>query len=106
MKLVGTVPVNQFRKYIGMQNAEGCLYEQVAYVLGQLQDKASTEALVNTLKDVTEHPMVRHEAAEALGSIAGTCFSMILFIWLFIKITAREGCWWFTEPSCAKLRNS
>ena len=43
----------------------------MAYVLGQLQDKASTEALVTTLKDVTEHPMVRHEAAEALGSIAG-----------------------------------
>jgi deoxyhypusine monooxygenase len=43
----------------------------VAYVLGQLQDKASTEALVTTLKDATEHPMVRHEAAEALGSIAG-----------------------------------
>lgn len=47
------------------------LCEQVAYVLGQLQDKASTEALVSTLKDVREHPMVRHEAAEALGSIAG-----------------------------------
>jgi len=46
------------------------LKHEVAYVLGQLQDKASTEALVNTLKDVTEHPMVRHEAAEALGSIA------------------------------------
>lgn len=44
---------------------------QVAYVLGQLQDKDSTEALVTTLKDAMEHPMVRHEAAEALGSIAG-----------------------------------
>ncbi|KAG0560697.1 hypothetical protein KC19_9G005800 [Ceratodon purpureus] len=46
------------------------LKHEVAYVLGQLQDKASTDALVDTLKDVTEHPMVRHEAAEALGSIA------------------------------------
>jgi deoxyhypusine monooxygenase len=43
----------------------------VAYVLGQLRDKASADALVCTLKDVTEDPMVRHEAAEALGSIAG-----------------------------------
>lgn len=46
------------------------LKHEVAYVLGQLQDKAATAALTRVLKDVSEHPMVRHEAAEALGSIA------------------------------------
>jgi HEAT repeat protein len=45
---------------------------QVAYVLGQLQNKAASDALSGVLKNVDEHPMVRHEAAEALGSIAGT----------------------------------
>ncbi|OVA02452.1 PBS lyase HEAT-like repeat [Macleaya cordata] len=45
-------------------------HEVVAYVLGQLQDKAACAALAEILKDVSEHPMVRHEAAEALGSIA------------------------------------
>lgn len=45
---------------------------QVAYVLGQLQNKIASDALIDVLKDVNEHPMVRHEAAEALGSIAGT----------------------------------
>jgi len=45
--------------------------KQVAYVLGQLQNKAASNALIRVLKDVAEHPMVRHEAAEALGSIAG-----------------------------------
>jgi deoxyhypusine monooxygenase len=44
---------------------------QVAYVLGQLQNKAASDALSTVLKNVDEHPMVRHEAAEALGSIAG-----------------------------------
>lgn len=39
--------------------------------MGQLQDKVASAALSNILKDVKEHPMVRHEAAEALGSIAG-----------------------------------
>jgi deoxyhypusine monooxygenase len=29
------------------------------------------DALSGVLKNVDEHPMVRHEAAEALGSIAG-----------------------------------
>ncbi|GLU07732.1 hypothetical protein SLE2022_246800 [Rubroshorea leprosula] len=46
------------------------LKHEVAYVLGQLQNKAASAALSNILKDVNEHPMVRHEAAEALGSIA------------------------------------
>ncbi|XP_078177035.1 ARM repeat superfamily protein [Carex rostrata] len=46
------------------------LKHEVAYVLGQLQNKASSAALSRVLRDETEHPMVRHEAAEALGSIA------------------------------------
>ncbi|EXB58174.1 hypothetical protein L484_026376 [Morus notabilis] len=46
------------------------LKHEVAYVLGQLQNKAASAALSSILKDVNEHPMVRHEAAEALGSIA------------------------------------
>lgn len=45
---------------------------QVAYVLGQLQNKSASATLVEVLKNTDEHPMVRHEAAEALGSIAGT----------------------------------
>jgi hypothetical protein len=47
-----------------------CIF-QVAYVLGQLQNKAASAALSNLISDANEHPMVRHEAAEALGSIAG-----------------------------------
>ncbi|KAL5712198.1 deoxyhypusine monooxygenase [Ranunculus cassubicifolius] len=46
------------------------LRHEVAYVLGQLQNKTASAALAQVLKDVSEHPMVRHEAAEALGSIA------------------------------------
>ncbi|KAB2602251.1 deoxyhypusine hydroxylase-B-like [Pyrus ussuriensis x Pyrus communis] len=46
------------------------LHHEVAYVLGQLQNKAASTALSNILMDRNEHPMVRHEAAEALGSIA------------------------------------
>ncbi|XP_060676395.1 deoxyhypusine hydroxylase isoform X2 [Ziziphus jujuba] len=46
------------------------LKHEVAYVLGQLQNKNASAALSSILKNVNEHPMVRHEAAEALGSIA------------------------------------
>ncbi|KAK9039248.1 hypothetical protein V6N11_024081 [Hibiscus sabdariffa] len=46
------------------------LKHEVAYVLGQLQNKAASAVLSNVLRNAGEHPMVRHEAAEALGSIA------------------------------------
>ena len=48
------------------------LKHEVCYVLGQLQSASpgARDALVRCLEDAREHPMVRHEAAEALGSIA------------------------------------
>lgn len=46
------------------------LKHELAYVLGQLQRPCTVPALEATLRDTKEHPMVRHEAAEALGSIA------------------------------------
>jgi deoxyhypusine monooxygenase len=43
---------------------------EVAYVLGQLQEKTAVKALSDVLQNEELHCMVRHEAAEALGSIA------------------------------------
>ncbi|KAL6968215.1 deoxyhypusine monooxygenase [Sarracenia purpurea var. burkii] len=57
------------------------LRHEVAYVLGQLQNKTASAALSKILRDINEHPMVRHEAAEALGSIAGSitsCFVSLI----------------------------
>jgi len=53
-------------------SASALLKHEVCYVLGQLQeaDARARASLVKTLEDVSEHPMVRHEAAEAIGSIA------------------------------------
>jgi deoxyhypusine monooxygenase len=42
----------------------------VAFVLGQLQDPATVDALVMGLEDKNQDEMVRHECAEALGAIA------------------------------------
>lgn len=53
-----------------LSSTSALLKHEVAYVLGQLQKKAASDALSDILEDVKEHPMVRHEAAEALGSIA------------------------------------
>jgi HEAT repeat protein len=55
---------------------------KVSYFLGQLQNKAASAALCRILRNANEHPMVRHEAAEALGSIAGTSFDLISVVFL------------------------
>ncbi|KAI3648496.1 hypothetical protein MP228_006350 [Amoeboaphelidium protococcarum] len=43
---------------------------EIAYVFGQMRHPASVPALKKSLSDLGEVAMVRHEAAEALGSIA------------------------------------
>ena len=51
------------------QSSSALLKHEVAYVLGQMQDPRSLEALRECLADAGEHGMVRHEAAEALGAL-------------------------------------
>ncbi|KAL6940555.1 deoxyhypusine hydroxylase [Hanseniaspora vineae] len=46
------------------------LKHEIAYVFGQIGNPVVVPALVEVLGRVHEAPMVRHEAAEALGSIA------------------------------------
>merc|ERR1712130_617520 len=46
------------------------LRHEVAFVLGQMMQKVSIGPLEKVLRNTKEHGMVRHEAAEALGSVA------------------------------------
>ena len=46
------------------------LKHEIAYVFGQMQHPSSVPYLKQILGDVSENEMVRHEAAEALGSVA------------------------------------
>ncbi|TWW57408.1 Deoxyhypusine hydroxylase [Takifugu flavidus] len=45
------------------------LKHELAYCLGQMQDKQAIPTLSAVLKDAEQEPMVRHEAGEALGAI-------------------------------------
>ncbi|XP_050079309.1 deoxyhypusine hydroxylase [Anopheles maculipalpis] len=45
------------------------LKHELAYCLGQMQDVRAIPMLTRVLADVQQEPMVRHEAAEALGAI-------------------------------------
>ena len=54
----------------GLKDNSALFKHEIAYVLGQMQDPLAVDALIECLQDTRESPMVRHECAEALGSIA------------------------------------
>eukprot|EP00877_Chromochloris_zofingiensis_P002752 jgi/Chrzof1/12478/Cz06g35230.t1 len=52
-----------------LQDSSALFRHDVAFCMGQRQDPAAVEVLTHILHDAHEHPMVRHEAGEALGAI-------------------------------------
>jgi deoxyhypusine monooxygenase len=50
-------------------DSSALLKHELAYCLGQMQNKSAIPVLSEVLKDVKQEPMVRHEAGEALGAI-------------------------------------
>jgi deoxyhypusine monooxygenase len=53
----------------GFQDPSALFRHEIAFVFGQLSHPASIPALVSALSNEDEASMVRHEAAEALGSL-------------------------------------
>ncbi|XP_030754353.1 deoxyhypusine hydroxylase [Sitophilus oryzae] len=51
------------------KDSSALLKHELAYCLGQMQDKTANSILIKVLEDTNQEPMVRHEAAEALGAI-------------------------------------
>ena len=56
----------------GFCDGSALFKHELAYILGQMKDSSAVPALVEKLTDNDENSMVRHECAEALGSIATT----------------------------------
>jgi deoxyhypusine monooxygenase len=53
----------------GFADSSALFRHEVAYVLGQMQREVTVPGLSAVLNNLGEHEMVRHEAAESLGSI-------------------------------------
>ncbi|KAG5975461.1 deoxyhypusine hydroxylase [Claviceps digitariae] len=53
----------------GFADSSALFRHEIAFVFGQLSHPASIPALIEALSNVEEASMVRHEAAEALGSL-------------------------------------
>ena len=62
----------------GFKDSSALFRHEVAYVLGQMQRPVTIPGLSVVLQDTSEHRMVSHEAAEALGAIGGEAVENIL----------------------------
>ncbi|KAL0109944.1 hypothetical protein PUN28_013529 [Cardiocondyla obscurior] len=77
----------------GLKAGSALFRHEIAFVLGQIQDEISIPALKASLEDTDENEMVRHECAEALGSIATPeCYSILDRYLNDKKIVVRESC--------------
>lgn len=91
----------------GFRDPSALFRHEVAYVLGQMQRPATVPGLSQVLQNLTEHEMVRHEAAESLGSI-GTkeCEEILALYRNDNKQVVKESCivalntveYWTTQP--------
>ncbi|KAF2895647.1 hypothetical protein ILUMI_10506 [Ignelater luminosus] len=96
------------------KDSSALLKHELAYCLGQMQDKEAISVLVKVLEDVTQEPMVRHEAAEALGAIGSPEVTEILEKYLKDPVVevaetcelALERIKWLQDPNCSKERTS
>lgn len=77
----------------GLEDGSALFRHEIGYVLGQLKDPVSVPALARALSKTDEAPMVRHECAEALGSIASEDCVAILEQYISDPIdVVRESC--------------
>ncbi|XP_063002943.1 deoxyhypusine hydroxylase [Elgaria multicarinata webbii] len=77
----------------GLRCGSALFRHEIAYVLGQMQHEASVPQLTASLESVAESPMVRHECAEALGSIAkASCLATLQAYTQDKEQVVRESC--------------
>jgi deoxyhypusine monooxygenase len=91
----GTDAVQQLCRALTDDTSSALLRHEVAYVLGQMQHPTSIGALEISLRRTEEHPMVRHESAEALGAIDGRWDDVQRILLEFTNdddIVVRESC--------------
>jgi len=78
----------------GLACSSALFRHEIAFVLGQAASPLGAEALLATLRDEGENPMVRHEAAEALGDIPGVALEeeMARYLGESVDPVVRESC--------------
>ncbi|KAI9510585.1 deoxyhypusine hydroxylase [Russula earlei] len=84
----------------GFQDPSALLKHELAYCLGQMKNSVALSTLESVLANEEEDPMVRHEAAEAMGAISSASSLPILRKYLSdFNRSVRETC----EIALAKI---
>ena len=79
--------------FAGLKAGSALFRHEIAFVLGQLREPVSVPHLRESLEDTNENEMVRHECAEALGSIAHPdCLNILNAHLNDSKRVVRESC--------------
>ncbi|DAZ93536.1 TPA: hypothetical protein N0F65_000152 [Lagenidium giganteum] len=77
----------------GFHDSSALFRHEIAYVMGQMENPVTVPALKDVLMNHSEHRMVRHEAAEALGAIGTSECEEILQVYLKdSEQVVRESC--------------
>lgn len=77
----------------GFEDSSALFKHEIAYILGQMQDASAIDGLRERLYDNSENAMVRHECAEALGSIAtDDCLTILQTFQKDEERVVRESC--------------
>ncbi|KAL9936898.1 hypothetical protein V8E36_004133 [Tilletia maclaganii] len=77
----------------GFSDDSALLKHELAYVLGQIANPHADAHLIAVLKNRAEDPMVRHEAAEALGAISSVESLKVLEEYVHDEdVSVRETC--------------
>ncbi|PFH53994.1 hypothetical protein AMATHDRAFT_53710 [Amanita thiersii Skay4041] len=85
----------------GFNDPSALLKHELAYCLGQMKNTAALPTLESVLRNTSEDPMVRHEAAEAMGAISAAGSIQVLKEFLSDpERTVRETC----EIAIAKIQ--
>jgi deoxyhypusine monooxygenase len=79
----GTMAIDQIHACFKDQSA--LLKHELAYCLGQMRDPIAINILINVLEDVSQEPMVRHEAG-MISSLLYINSFVISFLYDIIKI--------------------
>lgn len=73
-----------------LEDDSALLKHECAYCMGQMKDPQSLPYLIKTIKDESQHPMVRHEAGEALGAIGVHTPDILELLHKYSKHNVRE----------------
>jgi len=85
----GATAIDQIHTCFKDQSA--LLKHELAYCLGQMQDPIAINILVNVLEDVSQEPMVRHEAGICLLYINSSVISFLYDIIKLIVLLTRRS---------------